>query len=318
MPTLDLLNALPRRSFLVGTSVAVGAAALPGSAVADGHDASTKTSSAFDFEDPAKNVAVMARLAGDMSGERAGHVHYSGRAFGTLPGEPIVPLYGIEGMSSTKTLPVEDGKFRFLFSEFAIYTDLETGKPLSKWTNPYTNETLPVWHQRNGPVNFALSPKMNAFGGFNATQAAPAFRLPWRMIDGTASFALDVTSKRKNPLLPEKWPRESSGATMFVSEHSQYFVSPVDLANDAITDLSFHASLQSNKPWHPWMMMGQQPGGVFARLYARKVPGIEALDPSVAEVASTHLASFVEAPAEWTGTYKTAHSIYAATMQPVK
>ncbi|MEM7728775.1 MAG: DUF1838 family protein, partial [Pseudomonadota bacterium] len=109
----------------------------------------------------------MARLAGDLDPSGVGRVHYSGRAFGVAPGEPVRPLYGIEGLGSNRIQSMADGTQRFMFAEFAVYTDLETGAPLTQWTNPYTNETLPVWHQRNGPVNFALSPAMNAFGAFD-------------------------------------------------------------------------------------------------------------------------------------------------------
>jgi len=185
VPSSALLDILSRRTVLsgfAGLAAAAPAALFSSSAVAMGDAKAVDATSSlpdFDFTDPDANVRVMARLAGDITGQRAGHVHYSGRVFGMMPGKPVKPFYGIEGMSSTKTIPIEDGKYRFLFSEFAIYTDLKTGAPLENWENPFTGEVVPVWHQRNGPVNFALSPKMNAFGGFNATEDAPGFRLPW-------------------------------------------------------------------------------------------------------------------------------------------
>ena len=318
MVTSILADGLSRRGFL-----AAGAAAGAGlAATASGAHASVQTGSAdaafapFNPSDPAANVRAMARLAGDVEPGQTGRVRYVGRAFGYAPGEPIRPLYGIDGLGSTRIEMQEDGSARFLFSEFAVYTDLETGEPLTEWTNPFTGRTVPVWHQRNGPVNFTLRPDMNAFGAFQATESAPAFRLPWRIENGKATFALDVVSTRPNPLSVEEWPLESSGPEMHVSEHSAYVVEPELLADQSVTSLPFNAALQSLKPWHPWMLMGQRPGRVFARLNATKVAGLSGIDPRAAAFARENLADFIEAPESWTGAYNAAHGIYAATMSP--
>ena len=310
-----------RRAVLRGATLATGVALLPACAAArtaaqSAPAAGSGGSASFAFDDPRANVRAMARFAGDLDPAKQGRVHYSGRAFAVVPGQPVRPIYGIEGIGSTRIEAIADGGYRFLFSEFAIYTDLETGLPLTQWTNPVTNEVVPVWHQRNGPINFALRPDMNAFGAFDAVDAAPAFKLPWVSEGELASFALDVTSQRKNPLDPATWPLESSGETMFLSEHSQYFVDRVALANEALTSLPFHAALQSQKPWHPWMMMGQRDGYVFTRMIANKVDGLDALPAPVAAFARENMAEWTQAPLEWTGAYASAHSIYAKTMSP--
>lgn len=296
-------------------SVASGLAACTTGGMVEPRSARSR-GSGFDYRDPLSNVRAMARLAGDLTPNGIGRVHYSGRAFAIVPGEPVRPLYGIEGLGSTRIEPVENNQYRFLFSEFAIYTDLATGRPLDSFANPMTRETVPVWHQRNGPINFALRPEMNAFGAFDAVDQQPAFRLPWVVDGDTASFALDVTSARRNPLPPARWPRESSGEMMHLSEHSQYFVAASELADPGQTSLSFHAALQSNKPWHPWMLMGQRPGYVFTRMTARKVAGLDALPAPVAAYARANLNDWLEPPASWTGSYRSAHAIYAETMTP--
>lgn len=309
-----------RRDVLGGLTAFAGIAALPACAAAQPAiqpaSLGNKSSNGFDYNDPAANVRAMARLAGDLDPTKQGRVHYSGRAFAVIPGKPVTPIYGIEGLGSTRNQKMADGSYRFLFNEFAVYTDMKTGEPLKTWKSPLTDETLDVWHQRNGPVNFALRPNMNAFGAFDAVDTAPAFKLPWVVNDDIANFALDVTSNRPNPLNPEEWPMASSGATMHISEHSQYFVDTAKLADESITNLPFHAALQSQKPWHPWMMSGQRDGYVFTRMVARKVPSIKALPEPVARFAQSELSAWIDAPKEWTGGYATAHSIYAKTMNP--
>nr|WP_070959368.1 DUF1838 family protein [Hyphomonas sp. Mor2] len=311
-------RALSRRGVLTGITVASSLTACASITQTENKTVglSKATKPTFDFDDPLNNVAAMARLAGDLDPAKSGRVKYKGRAFGLVPGQAIEPLYGIEGMGTNRIEVMPDGSHRFLFSEFAVYTDLKTGEPLSEWSNPFTGRVVEVWHQRNGPINFALSPGFNVFGQFDAVDSGDGFQLPWEMIDGYASFALDVTSKRSNPLTPETWPMESSGETMFISEHSQYFVDPMALSDESKTSLSFHATLQSNKPWHPWMQMGQRPGFVFARLSASKINGIGDLSPKVARFAQDNLADWIDAPSEWTGDYYTAHRIYGETKTP--
>jgi hypothetical protein len=224
----------------------------------------------------------------------------------------VVPFYGIEGLGCLRALPQETGAIKFLFAECAIYTDVKSGEPLEAWKNPFTDETVAVWHQRNGPVNYEISPgPSGAVGKFEKAEAgAPPFRLPW-IIDGDrAMFALDVTSKRPNPLDPKLYRKESSGEVMHISEHSQYMVSAREIADPNLPSVNFFGALQSLKPWHPWMMMGQRPGKVFTRMVSRKAKGTDALPPKVAAYAEKNLPQFLRAPETWTGQYVTAYDLY--------
>ena len=301
---------LNRRAFLAGASglVAVGSlgAAVPRAGA----------SAALDLGDPATNVSIFARISSNTEPGSQGHVLYQGKAFGINEDGRTVPFYGIEGLGSLGAIAREEGAYGFLFNEFAIYTDLETGEPLQTWKNPLSGETVEVWHQRNGPVNYEIHPSKTDIAFFTLVQRGGGFRLPW-VIDGDeASFRLDSISNRPNPLDPEKWPRESTGATLPISEHSQYFLKLSEINDPALTSLPFRAALQSLKPWHPWMLMGKQPGKVFTVMTARKVSGLDAMTPAVANYASKHLAGFTQAPREWTGEYVTAYSLYQKERQP--
>lgn len=191
--SLQMIQGAPsRRALLKGGALLGGLAALPAcaSAASSGSLAEAVSSPTrdFAFDDPATNVRTMARLAGHLDPAKQGVVNYSGRAFAVVPGEPVRAIYGIEGMGSNRIQQMEDGSYRFLFSEFAIYTDLQTGEPLDVWTNPVTGETVDVWHQRNGPINFALRPDMNAFGAFDAVDQASGFYLPWTTVGGSGEL----------------------------------------------------------------------------------------------------------------------------------
>lgn len=275
-------------------------------------------STALAFDNPRENVRTMARLTSTLEPAKTGFVRYQGKAFGLLEDGRNLPLYDIDGIGALKALPQPDGAVRFLFSEFALYLDPKTGLPLERWTNPVTNREVAVWHQRNGPVNYEISPSKPMFGSFVRTDGAAGegFQLPWVVRGPFATFALDVVSNRKNALTPAEWPLESSGETLPTTEHTQYSVLRRDLENPKLLSLPFFATLQSLKPWHPWMLMGQRAGRVFTRMVAQKVVGPEVLPKASLDYARANLGAWMAAPPEWTGQYVTAQAIYKATRQP--
>lgn len=311
--TDSLPEARSRRGFLAASSVSLLAA----SGCASTTPPAATRFSVEVLNDPKFNVEAMARLTSTMTLGETGRTYYSGKAFGVFADGRTIPFYGIDGLGSLRALPQPGGAIRFLFSEFAVYTDIVTGEPLKTWKNPVTNETVEVWHQRNGPVNYELDPAKPSFGAFTRTAASkPGFLLPWRVSGDTATFVIDTVSERKNPMDPAVWKRESSGATMHISEHGQYAIALDDLLNPEWKSLQLTASLQSIKPWHPWMMMGQLPGKVFTVMTARRVRGLDELPAAVAAVAREQLAGYLEPPPDWTGAYITANTIYMRSHQP--
>ncbi|MDX2145779.1 MAG: DUF1838 family protein [Rhodospirillaceae bacterium] len=264
------------------------------------------------LDDTSFHIRTFARLGSTLETGKTGYVLYKGKAFAVDGIGAQLPIYGIEGLAAIKLDIQSDGTVRFLFSEAAIYTDLASGEPLETWKNPYSEEVVPVWHQRNGPVNFAMSSKpSNKVGAFETVEAKPAgFRLPW-IIDGDmAMYAQDTTSNRPNPIKPDKHPQYSVGETLYISEHTQYSVKTADLFDKTQPTLNFFAALQSLKPWHPWMKMGRRPGRVFTRMISKKAVGLQDLTKPVQAYVEKNLAQYVVAPATWTGEYIDAYRLY--------
>jgi hypothetical protein len=304
---------LNRRRALEGAALAFTLAAAPRALARSG-------SAPLAFDTPRENVRTMARLTSTLEPGKTGHVRYRGAAFGLLPDGRNVPLYDVDGLGALRALPQADGSIRFLFNEFALYLDPVTKRPLERWTNPLTGRSVEVWHNRNGPVNYTLDPAKAMFGAFARADGSNSqgFSLPWVMRGPFATFALDVVADRKNPLTPDKWPLESTGPTLPTTEHSQYAVLRRDLENPKLLSLPFFATLQSIKPWHPWMLMGKTPGRVFARLVAEKVESPDVLPAELLRFARANLAPFLDAPATWTGEYVTQHAIYMKDRSPAR
>lgn len=309
--------ALDRRAMISAGGIAA-TIAIAGGGAAVARAPATPRPTPYVFDDPRANVRAMARLTSTLEPGKTGFVRYQGKAFALLEDGRNVPLFDIDGIGALRALPQDDGSIRFLFNEFALFCDSATGLPLDRWTNPITRREVDVWHLRNGPVNYALSPDKASFGSFTRIDgsAGQGFQLPWIERGPFATFALDVVADRPNPLDPKDWPLESTGPTLPTTEHSQYTMLKRDLADPRLLSLPFVASLQSLKPWHPWMLMGQRPGRIFTRTVAEKVAGPEALPPARLAYARANLAPWMAAPDAWTGTYVTQQSIYKSTRKP--
>jgi len=302
--------AIDRRS-LLGAGLAAASAGLVLPAAAS---ASPKA----DWNDPAFNVRAFARLTTSIDPNVTSYILYEGQAFGIDGSGKTTPLYRIEGLGALKTQQGENGAVRFLMAECAMYLALDKNEVLDSWVNPISNRKVDVWHQRNGPVNFEIKPSSPSFGAFTRTGGAQGFLLPWVFDGDRATMTIDTVSNRKNPMTPADWPLESSGETLPTSEHSQYWTSRKDLENPKLDSVPYFAALQSLKPWHPWMMMGQAPGKVFTRMTSRKVKGPQALSAPALAYAQKNLSAYLEAPAEYNGAYVTAQSIYMKGRSPAK
>lgn len=68
----------------------------------------------------------------------------------------LTPLYGIESVTFGRYRQSSALSYEAVECEEAFYTDLETGKVLDDWRNPYTNEMVKVPEYRSEPKKFKI------------------------------------------------------------------------------------------------------------------------------------------------------------------
>jgi len=61
-------------------------------------------------------------------------------------------LWKLTGMNIARCFQDENGSWYMTSRELMYYVDLSSGQPATKWTNPWTKETVPVMHVANNPV----------------------------------------------------------------------------------------------------------------------------------------------------------------------
>ena len=220
----------------------------------------------FNFMDPEWNRDAYARLQGDLDFEKTRYGWLGGPVMGVVPGEKVRPLFWMEGFSACRLIPIEGG-YRKLLREVVVYREMTMkgpGKILETWDNPYTGETVRVVPIMNDPFNYNITltyPDPPSFGGLNQEKPPKVpFLLPWSVKGDMMHLTTDIHLYYPNALQPEKWPRESAGPMVQVSELYRYYFSVADMKNPNLTQVPCSGSWARVTPWLPWMLMGMRAG----------------------------------------------------------
>jgi hypothetical protein len=263
-----------------------------------------------DLTDPAVHLDLFRRFSASSVDGAEAIIHYTGVTFGMVEDTKVVPLYGMVGITPARSFREADGTVRLLINEVAMHTDLATGEVIDSWRNPFTDETVEVWHLRNGPLNLPINPRTRVETGGWKLLLKPGdapregFYVPVVIEDDHLLMVMDGQATRKNPLQPTEWPRESSGPELVYSEHNTWRARLADVRNPKIGSLPFFANWHSIKPWRTWMLMGQRPGRIYNHLRARKIASLAEVPRPVLRYAEKHFPDFLAAPRTWTGSYE--------------
>ena len=304
-----------RRNVLRGAVAAgVAAAALP-------NVAGAATKMPMRFDDPEWNRDAFARLQGNMDFGTVKHGWYGGTVMGMRDNEPLKPLFGFEGFSSTRLLDNGDGSYQKLLRETVYYTDLATGEVLESWYNPYIDEEVRVVPVTNDPFNIVIEkwyPGGPTYGGLREKDKnRRPMILPFKIIsDDTVALATDIHLYYPSALQPEEWPRESAGKFVRVSELFRYVIPRDQLEDPSVTSIEYTGAWSRVNPWMPWMLMGQAAGNT---LYMGTMGGynhLGMLSPKVRAYAEKHHPTYFDAPTEWEEPSLSSLEDYARTQKP--
>lgn len=299
---------------------ALGAGLVAAPALAAGPPADFVTR--IDFKDPKWNRDTYARIDADLNPAKEKCGWLKGKAFGVRENEKIRPLFNVEGFSFVRMKRLDDGSWRRMLREIVFYRDLETGKLLDHWHNPYTDETVRVVPIANDPFNFTISefqPEPPSYGGLN-TEKPPRrpFLMDWSEgPNGTLVLNNGVDLYYPSALQPDKWPRESSGPMNRVSEQFIYVVKKADVLNPTLTHLPHIGSWSRITPWLPWMLMGQAPGNLsYFTTFATLPGGIRDLPQDLVAAARAMDEKWLHSPTEDYGPSLSSLENYAREQKP--
>lgn len=208
-------------------------------------------------------MTALVKLRGSLDG-RIAIWWMKGPRFG-VSGAEVTPLFDNFVTSFHQFRGQADGSFLVTVVELSYYVDLQTGKLLQKWRNPYTGELNDVEYIVFGPITSRLTPAGIESPGFTPgveLKVRPTIRLVAAQ-DDDVWIAEDVRAT----ILPKSGDRPRYSG----NDLATYFGSRRQLEDAARpwADATIH--YQSVTNWRSWMKLGDREGHLMARSAGRKV-----------------------------------------------
>ena len=127
---------LLRRDFLMGLGLAAVLASDNTKSMVSG----SIPSSAPDLSLPVNNLINLIRMQSSLGNEDQVPWHYNGTLYFQKGSEQPIPMIKIEGMEIYKVILQEDGSYEILGNMLTFFRDLDSGKMIREFTNPFTGE----------------------------------------------------------------------------------------------------------------------------------------------------------------------------------
>jgi hypothetical protein len=268
------------------------------------------------------NMMAVARLSGNIDMKTTVYGWYDGIVMGVAPGGPVRNICGFKGMSCKKMIPTVDGEpgYRRLLREVGYYYDLATGEILEEMVNPYTDEKVKVVHVNNDPFNTTIRetvPPGPTYGGLNAAKREPKpLILEWKIKGDRLLMERHIHLYYKNALDPAKWPRESSGQMVQVSEFFFHNMSLDDMQNEDVKYVSYGGTWSRITPWLPWMLMGQAPGNCNYQCFMGGFNTLAEIPEDIVRYTEKNFPKFLTAPDTWEEPSLSSIEHYSRTQKP--
>jgi hypothetical protein len=256
----------------------------------------------LDLTTPEGNVEAYARIQGNTDPEATSYSWYTGRVTGVRPGEAAQDLMKIIGMGAVRMLPLEnEAGYHMLRKELGFFTHSDSGEVIDRWTNPYLGESVEVVHLANPAINVKIQPYRQRQGLYEAVgddgRGTP-FILPWQLVGGRAMVEQHANLWAKNPMDPKIWRRESAGEHIRISDSNTFNVAIDDLQNPALKKVPSFGNWTHQRPWQPWMLMGQQAGFIQYTCFTGSAASLDDMPSQIVSLAKSRFPDFLEAPTE--------------------
>jgi hypothetical protein len=253
------------------------ASAAPALALTAASAAALAATSSLNLSDPLGLMTALVKLRGSLDG-RIAIWWMKGPRFG-VSGAEVTPLFDNFVTSFHQFRKQDDGSFLVTVVELSYYVDLDSGKLLEKWRNPYTGELNDVEYIVFGPITSRLTPAGIESPGFTPgveLKVKPTIRLVGAHADDVW-IAEDVRAT----IVPKSGDRPRYAG----NDLATYFGSrrQIDNVSRPWADATIH--YQSVTNWRSWMKLGGRDGHLMARSSGRKVWSPNDLPPDILAIA---------------------------------
>jgi hypothetical protein len=183
----------------------------------------------------------------------------------------LTPLFQLHNASFQQFKRIDDYTFGITMLELAYFTDLESGKPLTEFTNPFTNKTGTVPPSVFGPNRVSLTtaglqpPEFFQFGTLTFDgRLGPGFS------DGEQVWV------REDTLVKMISDNPAFGNYIY-NELVTYRGDWADMNDASQPSIGANITYNTTSNWRPWMMADDTPGHIMSEGFGRKVTSVDEL-----------------------------------------
>ena len=273
-------NSIDRRKLLLAGSAALGTAMLPAGLLA---------SDSLDLNDPWDRLTALVKLRGSLDGSMV-MWWMKGVRFGVVD-DIVTPLFGMLIGSFQTVKPMPGKGYQLNMLEMSYFTDLETGKVLDTFTNPYNGKVCQVPEQRLGPYPVLLSPTgvvLPDVPPFNnvdlSTRVGPA------VINGDDVWIRDDSTIKVDSDHPMMGKHTYNELVTYRGKLS-------DINNSDLPSAPADIMFQSVTSWREWLQAEGVGGHTTARATGTKITRLEDFPSEYLEAARERHPDIIADPA---------------------
>ena len=207
----------------------------------------------LDLATPEGRLKAFVKMRGSLD-ERLLTSWVSARYYGIV-GDEMRPLFSVRSAVFSRYRRAVDGGYEAVNAEIAWFTDPDSGKVLTTWTNPYTGGECKVPMGGYAPSKVFIRPDL----GFALAKPVPGLEMQHEILPFEARGQdLYVTERNRTAM------RFAPNAKPFRYSESNTFHAPLDAVLSAAPHVPSDVSFTNVCSWRPWMEMGDTQGHLSA------------------------------------------------------
>jgi hypothetical protein len=249
------------------------------------------TGRTLDPSQPADAVEISKRAQCGAADGVAAVYHWSGKVYSRVRGEPDRHLFNGEGMNIRQCESTVDPKrgrgWRMVSREIMLYLDPTTGEVVRNWKNPWTGETVPVFHIANDPVNSR---------GYTFPIGADGkpYKADVRRQGRWMFMPVEVPLFYRNPLAGDY--QEHVGGDYHAMEIFDFVFDAAEMLDTKNPTAYPSVAWVRISEWMPWMKMRGRDGGIVINAVGAKLKSFNELPAVLRTEIATNYPAYTAPP----------------------
>ena len=213
--------------------------------------------------------------------------YLTARYYGVV-GDEAMPLFGVASAVFARYRPAADGGYKGASFEVPFFTDLETGKVLESWKNPYTGEAVRPPRTKFPPAEIVIGPDVTL-----STPNARAGAVVDRRVFAPSVTGDDVWIVQQSIT---SIPAPGSAKPFHYAEIVTLHARGAELAVPTAKRVRCETAYDSISSWRAWMNMGDRPGHLSGIGFGGYGDALDVLSSSWLEVARAEMPELIKDP----------------------